>query len=38
MFIHFFSCDNLIFIKDYDQNSLKIKILVFVFVKMNGYV
>jgi hypothetical protein len=38
MFIHFFSCDNLIFIKNYDQNSSNIKIQVILFVKMSGYV
>jgi hypothetical protein len=38
MFIHFFSCDNLVLIENYDQNSLHIKLHVILFVKMNGYV
>jgi len=38
MFIHFFSCDSLMFIKNYDQNLSKIKIHVILFVKMSGYV
>jgi len=38
MFIHFFVCDSLTFIKNYDQNASKIKIHVIVFVKMSCYV
>jgi uncharacterized membrane protein YGL010W len=38
MFIHLFLCDNLIFIKNYDQNSSNIKIHVIFFAKMSGYV
>jgi hypothetical protein len=38
IFLHFFSCDTLMFIKNYDQNSSNIKIHVILFVKMSGYV
>jgi len=38
MFIHFFSCDSLMFITNHDQNSSNIKIHVILFVKMSGYV
>jgi hypothetical protein len=33
MFIHFFSCDSLMFIKNYDQNSLNIKLHVIFICK-----
>jgi hypothetical protein len=38
MFIQFFSCDSLIFIENYDQNSLNIKLCVIFIYKLNGYV
>jgi hypothetical protein len=38
MFIHFFSCDSLTFIKNYDQNSSNIEMHVILFVEMNDYV
>jgi hypothetical protein len=38
IFIHFFSCDSLMFIKNYDQNSSNLKRHVILFVKMSGYV
>jgi len=38
MFIHFFMCHSLRFIKNYDENSSEIKIHVILFVKLSGYV
>ncbi len=38
MFIHFFSCDGLMFIRNHDQNSSNVKIHVNLFVKMSDYV
>jgi uncharacterized membrane protein len=38
IFIHFFSSNSLMFIKNYDQNSSNIKMHVILFVKMSGYV
>jgi len=36
MFIHFFSCDSLIFIINHDQNSSNIKLHVIFFMHSNN--